>query len=235
MKLHFCRDSFLTNVNFGNSEVKDIDFRIFVHLIMCKLLPVTMRFWVCFCSKAGKFFMMSLSKLLGGEATTVTAGQESSLQKSIRQGLACISFSGQKQHGGCEWKMRLYQKEKKLQVGAKATKPEHGCQLPLITVTVSAYKRGFHYVSDTATFGRGLFPRPAWRGFCLPSVLGWAAPSREWHQRRSNKERGRTIHWRCGRAFCSLTRTSDNNNKPHPSRLRRLVQPPLRHLSKRPA
>lgn len=51
----------------------------------------------------------------------------------IRQGLACVSFSGQKEHGGYEWKMRLYQTEQKLEVGAKATNSEHCCKLTIIT------------------------------------------------------------------------------------------------------
>lgn len=77
-------------MTFGSSEVKDIDFRIFVHLVMCKLLPVTVRFGVCFCSKVGKFFLMFLSKLLGGEVTAATAGQEGSRRNP--SGKAWLAF-----------------------------------------------------------------------------------------------------------------------------------------------
>lgn len=49
-------------------------FRIFVHLIMGKLLLVTTRLWFCFCrKKKGRFFIMFLSNVLEGEVTTVIA------------------------------------------------------------------------------------------------------------------------------------------------------------------
>lgn len=62
----------LIATSFGNSKIKEDNFRILVHLIMFKLLPVTIKFWFCFYSKIGTFFIMFLSNLLEGKVTTIT-------------------------------------------------------------------------------------------------------------------------------------------------------------------
>lgn len=111
-KISYCHGFFVNSYN----------FRILVPLIMGKLLPVTTIIWFCFCSKEKKryFFHYTSFQCVWRRSPNcyccLIKLSSCSEQKYIRQGLACISFSGQKEHDGCELKMRLYQTEQKVDV-----------------------------------------------------------------------------------------------------------------------
>ena len=129
---------FIIAMSFGNSKVKEDNFRILAHLIMCKLLPVTARLCLCFCSKIGKFFIVSFRPAWRKSdnlycciiklGPCVTLGWAEIYQ--ARTSLYFILRTGRTRWLWTENEMIL---NGKLEVGAKPTNSEHCCKLTIIT------------------------------------------------------------------------------------------------------